>query len=75
MRKNKWFIGSIIGFFVTLVCCATPILVVLLGLFGLGALSGYLDYVLIPLLMIFLILAFGTYQKRKQPQNNNDCCS
>ncbi|WP_407919517.1 mercury resistance system transport protein MerF [Chroogloeocystis siderophila] len=30
------------------VCCATPVLVITLGALGLGALAGYLDYVLLP---------------------------
>lgn len=75
MRENKWFIGSLTGFFVTLLCCATPLLVILLGLLGLGAWVGYLDYVLIPLLIIFLILAVSSYKKRKQTLADKDCCS
>lgn len=75
MKKNKWLIGSVIGFFLTLICCATPLLVLLLGLLGLGAWGGYLDYVLIPLLIIFLILAVGSYKKVKQPSTNKNCCS
>jgi hypothetical protein len=30
------------------VCCFTTILVVLLGAIGLGAITGYLDYVMLP---------------------------
>ncbi|WP_181898690.1 mercury resistance system transport protein MerF, partial [Halobacillus trueperi] len=55
--------------------CATPLLVILLGLLGLGAWVGYLDYVLIPLLIIFLILAVSSYKKRKQTLADKDCCS
>ncbi|WP_281976249.1 mercury resistance system transport protein MerF [Halobacillus litoralis] len=65
MKGNKWFIGSLTGFFVTLLCCATPLLVILLGLLGLGAWVGYLDYVLIPLLIVFLILVVSSYKKKK----------
>ncbi|WP_270182304.1 mercury resistance system transport protein MerF [Alkalihalobacillus sp. CinArs1] len=75
MKKNKWFIGSVVGFFITLICCTTPLLVVLLGIFGLGAITGYLDYVLIPLLLVFLILTIATYKKRKQTSHDKDCCS
>ncbi|NMH68395.1 mercury resistance system transport protein MerF [Bacillus sp. RO3] len=74
-RENKWFIGSVIGFMVTLICCATPLLVIVLGLFGLGAVAGYLDYVLIPLLVLFLILAVVTFKKRNPPSIKKDCCS
>ncbi|SIS64614.1 mercury resistance system transport protein MerF [Salimicrobium flavidum] len=75
MRENKWFIGSLTGFFVTLLCCATPLLVISLGLLGLGAWVGYLDYVLIPLLIVFLILVFVSNKKRKNTSPNKDCCS
>ncbi|WP_298788847.1 mercury resistance system transport protein MerF [uncultured Marinococcus sp.] len=75
MRKNKWLIGSLTGFFLTLLCCATPLLVILLGILGLGVWVGYLDYVLIPLLIVFLILAFVLNKKRKNTLSNKDCCS
>ncbi|QHE51548.1 mercury resistance system transport protein MerF [Pontibacillus sp. HMF3514] len=74
MRENKWFIGSLIGFFVTLLCCVTPLLVVLLGLVGLGAWIGYLDYVLIPFLIGFMLIAVGAYKRRKRT-SSKDCCS
>jgi len=47
---------SIIGTVVVALCCFTPILVVLLGAVGLAALTGYLDYVLLPALAFFLVL-------------------
>ncbi|GAB4466734.1 MAG: mercury resistance system transport protein MerF [Burkholderiaceae bacterium] len=34
-------------------CCFTPVLFLLLGAVGLAALTGYLDYVLLPALAIF----------------------
>jgi mercuric ion transport protein len=42
------------GSIVTALCCFTPILVVLLSAVGLSALVGYLDYVLLPALAIFV---------------------
>lgn len=55
-------------------CCFTPILVGLLGLVGLGAVTGYLDYVLLPALAGFLGVAlYGLLR-----QNREDiagCCS
>ena len=38
-------------------CCATPILAVLLAAAGLSALTGYLDYVLLPAIVIFIAIA------------------
>jgi len=42
------------------VCCFTPVLPIVLGTLGLGALGGYIyrDMVLLPLLAFFLLL-FG----------------
>lgn len=76
MNHKKTFIVGIVGAVVTLLCCATPILVILLGAIGLGAITGYLDYVLLPALVIFLILTFHSYhQSKKSASKNNSCCS
>ena len=41
---------SVIGTILVALCCFTPMLVILLGTVGLAALTGYLDYVLLPAL-------------------------
>ena len=59
---------GIIGSFIAALCCFTPALVVLLGAIGLGWLTGYLDYVLFPVLFIFLgLTGYGLY---RQPPTN-----
>jgi mercuric ion transport protein len=76
MTPKKKFIASLIGTLVVLLCCATPVLVILFGAVGLGVLTGYLDFVLIPALLIFLLLTFYSYNKWKKTNNNKDsCCS
>ena len=45
---------GIVGSVVAALCCATPILVILFGAVGLRWLAGYLDYVLLPALVLFL---------------------
>ncbi|MEW6683243.1 MAG: mercury resistance system transport protein MerF [Nitrospirota bacterium] len=56
-----------VGSTIAAVCCFTPILVVLLGALGLGAIAGYLDYVLLPVLGLCLaILAYGLYLRRRE---------
>ncbi len=45
---------GIIGSVIAALCCFTPVLVVLLGILGLSARTGYLDYVLLPALAFFL---------------------
>ena len=72
-RKRLLWTG-LIGSGVVALCCLTPILVVLLGVVGLGAFTGYLDYVLLPALVLFLGLAVyaGT---RQQQDTNGACCT
>tara|TARA_B100000959_G_scaffold143698_1_gene150837 strand:- start:393 stop:668 length:276 start_codon:yes stop_codon:yes gene_type:complete len=63
-NKNLLKIG-IIGTVISAVCCFTPLLVVLLGVAGLGALTGYLDYILLPALSLFvIIMIFALVQKQ-----------
>jgi len=70
---NKLIKVGIVGTIVAAICCTTPILVMLLGAIGLGAMTGYLDFVLLPALGIFiLIIAYGFWKKQKKDQ---ECCS
>ncbi len=62
------------GAAVTALCCFTPILVGLLGLVGLGAVTGYLDYVLLPALAAFLGLALYSLSRRNR-DDVSGCCS
>ena len=54
--SNKLVKKGIVGAVITAICCFTPVLVVLFGALGLAALVGYLDFVLFPLLGVFLVL-------------------
>jgi len=58
---TKKFLGVALG--VTLICCFTPILVILVGVLGLGWLTGYLDYGLTPLLGFFTSSLFLVLHK------------
>jgi len=63
---DKCFKTGVWGSIVAAICCFTPVLVVGLGLIGLAAVTPYLDYVLFPLLGLFLTLTFyGWLQRRK----------
>lgn len=56
---------GIIGTVLVAVCCFTPLLVILLGVVGLSALTGYLDYVLLPALGIFIgVMLYAIGRKR-----------
>ena len=55
-----------VGAVVAAICCVTPILVIALSAVGLSALTGYLDYVLLPVLALCIgIIAFGVYKRRQ----------
>lgn len=47
---------GIVGTVVAAVCCFTPALVLALGAVGLSAWLGWLDYVLLPALVVFLAI-------------------
>jgi mercuric ion transport protein len=66
MDGNKYFKTGLWGSIIAAICCFTPLLVIGLGLIGLAALTPYLDYVLFPLLGLFLILAFYGWRKQKR---------
>jgi hypothetical protein len=73
MLKNSMLLKlGIGGSILAVLCCATPILVVLLGIVGLGALTGYLDYVLMPALVVFVGITIYALQKRQQV---HVCCT
>ncbi|MHB1200761.1 MAG: mercury resistance system transport protein MerF [Polaromonas sp.] len=73
MDKNSKLLKlGIGGTIVAALGCFTPILLILLGVVGLGALTGYLDYVLFPALALFVGITIYALQKRRQAQA---CCT
>lgn len=72
MRNPKTLLrASLIGTVIVALCCFTPILVVLFGAVGLVALTGYLDYVLLSALAIFIGLTLYALWRKKQ---YDACC-
>ncbi len=72
MRNPKTLLRvSVIGTVLVALCCFTPILVILLGTVGLAALTGYLDYVLLPALVFFIgLTCYAVWRKKK----HDACC-
>lgn len=70
MTKSETYIkAGGIGAVIAAICCFTPVLVILLGIIGLGAITGYFDYVLIPALLICLgLLVYGLVLRKKSRQ-------
>ena len=69
MRSPNLLRLGIIGSVVAALCCFTPVLVVLLGVLGLSALTGYLDYVLLPALAFFLgLTAYALVRRHRRAE-------
>ncbi len=62
---------GVVGAVLVALCCFTPILVILLGVVGLSALTGYLDYVLMPALIVFIGLTIYAVRRK---HNADACC-
>ena len=56
---------GITGSAIAAVCCATPVLVIALGVVGLSAWTGWLDYVLIPALVVFVGITIYAWRRRR----------
>jgi mercuric ion transport protein len=56
---------GIAGSVVAALCCATPLLAILLGVVGLSAWIGGLDYVVIPALVMFLGITIDALRRRR----------
>ncbi|MFQ5847943.1 MAG: mercury resistance system transport protein MerF [Candidatus Methylomirabilales bacterium] len=73
MQKQPLVKTGLWGTIVTAVCCFTPVLPWVLGLVGLTLLVPYLDYVLFPLLSLFLGMALlGWLRYRTRPGGDRD---
>lgn len=66
MKPQVVFWASVSGTAAIALCCFTPLLAVTLGTIGLGAIVGYLDYVLLPALGVMLIVTFISYRRYKR---------
>lgn len=70
-NPNTLLRASVIGMVLVALCCFTPVLVILLGVVGLSALTGYLDYVLLPALAVFIGLSIYAVRRK---QKADACC-
>jgi mercuric ion transport protein len=65
-KYRQSFIAAVVGSAVVALCCFTPLLVIALGLVGVGFLTPYLDYVLLPALVVLLVVTVLSYWRWKQ---------
>ena len=66
MSDNKLLGLGITGTVIAALCCFTPVLVVLLGAVGLSAALGWIDYVLLPALGIFIAVTLYAVWRRSR---------
>lgn len=65
MRDRALITTGIVGAVIAAVCCATPLLAVVLGAVGLTAWLANADYVVLPVLILCVsLIAFGVYRRR-----------
>jgi len=64
--NNPLLKTGIVGTVIAALCCFTPILAVLLGLVGLSAVLGWIDYVLFPALAFFIALTVYAVWRRQR---------
>lgn len=72
MKDTTILKTGIAGSVIAAICCFTPLLVILLGAVGLSAWLGWLDYILLPALVIFLgVAVYGLWRHQRAAA----CCS
>lgn len=73
MDDQKLLKTGIAGTIITAICCATPVLAVVLGALGLGAWLGWSDYVLVPVLVVFVgLTAYAVARRRRRERGLRD---
>jgi mercuric ion transport protein len=65
MTNDTLIRTGVVGTVIVALCCFTPILVLLLGVVGLSAAVGWLDYVLFPALAAFIGITVYAFWKRR----------
>ena len=66
MWRDRWLALGVIGALLTCVACLAPVAVLTVGAVWLGAWTGRLDLVLLPLLVALVALAAYRYRARRR---------
>jgi mercuric ion transport protein len=70
-RGNRLITTGAIGTITAVICCVTPVLVILTSAIGFAAVIGNLDYVLFPAIAIFLgLIGYGWRIKNRATKVN-----
>ena len=65
-RASRLLRVGIVGSVVAALCCFTPVLTLLLAAVGAAAVIGYLDYVLLPALVVFGMITVYALMRRRR---------
>lgn len=66
MNDRRLLRIGVLGSVIAALCCFTPVLVILLGAVGLSAAVGWLDYVLLPALALFIGVTLFALVRRQR---------
>ena len=72
MKNPTLLKTGVVGTIIMALCCFTPLLVVLLASVGLSAWLGWLDYVLLPALGIFIAITIYAVVRHMQRARVSD---
>lgn len=73
MSGRNLIITGAVGTVVAAICCATPILVIGLAAIGFAGVVGWLDWVLIPVLVACVaVIGYGLYRRKCEV---DACCT
>jgi len=61
VRERNRFVAAVVGTVLVALCCFTPVLAIALGALGLAAWTGYLDWILWPLLVVLIYVGVRAY--------------
>ncbi|TLP67044.1 mercury resistance system transport protein MerF [Parasedimentitalea maritima] len=64
MNDKSLLMVGVIGTIIAALCCFTPVLAILFGVVGLSVIVGYLDYVLLPALAVFVLITIYAVIRR-----------
>jgi mercuric ion transport protein len=64
--SKRTFYAAVAGTVLVALCCFTPILVITLAAVGMSAFTPYLDYILLPALVMMIVLVFVSYGRWKR---------
>ena len=57
---------GVVGTIIAALYCFTPVLIILFGVVGMSAIVGYLDYVLLPALAVFVLITIYAVIRRSR---------